>query len=55
MRFATRDEHPGRVTRRAGGGIDQIAEAITRPQSIAPYGGTMTIDSTSHKVWAQYS
>jgi muramoyltetrapeptide carboxypeptidase LdcA involved in peptidoglycan recycling len=27
----------------------------TRPQWIVPYGGTMTIDSTSRKVWAQYS
>jgi muramoyltetrapeptide carboxypeptidase LdcA involved in peptidoglycan recycling len=27
----------------------------TRPQWIVPYGGTMTIDGTDRKVWAEYS
>ncbi|HWL98430.1 MAG TPA: S66 peptidase family protein [Nocardioidaceae bacterium] len=27
----------------------------TRPQSILPYGGAMTVDSTSQRLWADYS
>jgi muramoyltetrapeptide carboxypeptidase LdcA involved in peptidoglycan recycling len=27
----------------------------TRPQWIVPYGGTMTVDGTSHKIWADYT
>jgi muramoyltetrapeptide carboxypeptidase LdcA involved in peptidoglycan recycling len=27
----------------------------TRPQWIVPYGGTMTIDGTLRKIWAEYS
>jgi muramoyltetrapeptide carboxypeptidase LdcA involved in peptidoglycan recycling len=27
----------------------------TRPQWIVPYGGTMTVDGSSHKIWADYT
>jgi muramoyltetrapeptide carboxypeptidase LdcA involved in peptidoglycan recycling len=27
----------------------------TRPQWVLPYGGTMTVDSTSHRIWADYA